>query len=192
MKKEWIFTAAIGGCIGALLTMAFGVVVPLGAQNSFKYQNMEFGNITCTRLLVQRSHGLDYRGGRVHVWANDDGAVIHVNGGSGAVGRAFIHADADSATVRLAKGDKIVRLETAAGEHGGRVIVRGGRVTVDGEQVVDTQQTTGAFLGMGEYGGQLEVYGKGTDHRARAAVGVNEYGHGALSTWDKNGYRIRR
>ena len=195
MKKEWIFTAAIGGCIGALLTMAFGVVVPLGAQKSF--EDVSFGHISCTGLLVLPSSDKWDKislGGYVHLTANQDGATIVVDGGLGAVSTGVIslHAGADSVDsveVRLSEADKIVRLDT--NEHGGRVMVGGSLVTVDGEQVVDTQ-TSGALLGVGEYGGQLEVYGKGTDHRARAGVGVNKYGHGTLSTWDKNGYSIRR
>ncbi len=39
-------------------------------------------------------------------------------------------------------------------------------------------------LGIDEYGGRVRVTGKGT-----AIIGINEYGDGAVSTWDKNGYR---
>ena len=38
------------------------------------------------------------------------------------------------------------------------------------------------------YGGQIYVFGKGRG--SRAAIGVNEYGHGTVGTWDKNGYRL--
>ena len=30
MKRELIYAAAFGGCVGALMTMALGLVVPLG------------------------------------------------------------------------------------------------------------------------------------------------------------------
>ena len=38
-----------------------------------------------------------------------------------------------------------------------------------------------------EHGGRLDVYGK-TDDVTRVSLGINEYGNGAVSTWDKNGY----
>ena len=41
-----------------------------------------------------------------------------------------------------------------------------------------------------EQGGRIDVYGK-TDDVARVSLGINEYGHGAVSTWEKNGYRQR-
>ena len=42
-------------------------------------------------------------------------------------------------------------------------------------------------LGATEYGGRVDVFNK--QGKSRAVVGVNEYGNGAVSTWDKNGYR---
>lgn len=45
-----------------------------------------------------------------------------------------------------------------------------------------------AALSANKNGGRLDVYGKG-DKMSRAVVCVNEYGNGAMSTWDKNGYR---
>ena len=40
-----------------------------------------------------------------------------------------------------------------------------------------------------DYGGKVSVFGKGSNG-SRAIMGVNEYGNGAVSTWDKNGYRL--
>ena len=40
-----------------------------------------------------------------------------------------------------------------------------------------------------DYGGHVHVTGKGDDN-SRAGMGVNEYGNGAVNTWDKNGYRL--
>jgi len=37
-------------------------------------------------------------------------------------------------------------------------------------------------------GGRLNVFGK-VDNESRVVVGINEYGNGVVSTWDKNGYR---
>ncbi len=47
----------------------------------------------------------------------------------------------------------------------------------------------GVTLYVDDHGGQVEVLGKGID-KTRAGMGVNEYGNGAVSTWDKNGYRL--
>ncbi len=37
-------------------------------------------------------------------------------------------------------------------------------------------------------GGAVSIYGK-TDEKSRVVVGINEYGNGFVSTWEKNGYR---
>ena len=44
----------------------------------------------------------------------------------------------------------------------------------------------GAWLRADEHGGRVQVKGKG---EGKAVIGINEYGNGAVSTWDKNGYR---
>ena len=68
-------------------------------------------------------------------------------------------------------------------------------VTDDGESGMisvyryDHGMKTGAVqLMTDENGGTLSVYGK-ADDESRVAVSINEYGNGAVSTWDKNGYR---
>ena len=43
-----------------------------------------------------------------------------------------------------------------------------------------------ALLSVTEHGGRVEVKGKG---EGAAVMGINDYGNGAVSTWDKNGYR---
>ena len=42
-------------------------------------------------------------------------------------------------------------------------------------------------LGYTEHGGRVDVFNKQGENRA--VMSVNEYGNGAISTWDKNGYR---
>ena len=51
MKRDVIYTAIIGGVVGAILAMAAGSFSPLGAQNDVK--NAEFRTITCLRLVVR-------------------------------------------------------------------------------------------------------------------------------------------
>ena len=67
-------------------------------------------------------------------------------------------------------------------------------VPVDGESGLinvnryDRGKRIGADqLKTDQYGGDLSIYGK-VDGKSRVAVGINEYGHGAVSTWDRNGY----
>ena len=59
-------------------------------------------------------------------------------------------------------------------EHGGSVSVFGKDVKLR------------VWLNVKEHGGVVSVYGKG---EGKAVMGINEYGNGAVSTWDKNGYR---
>ena len=60
----------------------------------------------------------------------------------------------------------------------------GGLVTVHGK---DGAESGG--MRISENGGSVSVFGKGNSD-SRAIMGVNEYGNGAVSTWDKNGYRL--
>ena len=51
MKRELIYAAVIGGVVGALMTAALGLVLPMGAQT--QVTDAEFGTITCRKLLVK-------------------------------------------------------------------------------------------------------------------------------------------
>ena len=46
-----------------------------------------------------------------------------------------------------------------------------------------------AQMSIDEYGGHVSVHGRGNSY-SRAQMGGNEYGNGAVSTWDKNRYRL--
>ena len=48
---------------------------------------------------------------------------------------------------------------------------------------------TRAVMNVDAYGGRADFYGN--DGKRRVSMGVNEYGHGAVQTWDKDGYRLR-
>ena len=54
MKRELIYAASVGGCVGALMTMALGWVLPLGAQSESPadWKDGYFNEITCQRLRV--------------------------------------------------------------------------------------------------------------------------------------------
>ena len=62
-------------------------------------------------------------------------------------------------------------------ENGGSVYVHG----KDGGGI--------ARMEIDEDGGSVAVYGN--DGKQRVGIGVNEYGNGGVSTWDKNGYRLK-
>ncbi len=66
-----------------------------------------------------------------------------------------------------------------------RVIISSG---VDGGSVFAYGKDGKAWaaLGVSEHGGLVYVKGKG---EGMAVMSINEYGNGAVSTWDKNGYR---
>lgn len=71
-------------------------------------------------------------------------------------------------------------------------IQRGVRIGVDGHggfviaAALGKEGTSKVWLGVDEHGGRVFVEGKG---KGEAAMGINEYGNGNVSTWDKNGYR---
>ena len=64
---------------------------------------------------------------------------------------------------------------------------RGGSVSVYDKYDTNGGNSEGAVeIIIDEHGGYVEASsGKG----GRCAVGINEYGNGTVSTWDKNGYR---
>ena len=62
-------------------------------------------------------------------------------------------------------------------EHGGIVGVTGKDSKVSGSAEIKTD----------EHGGRFDVYNN--QGKPRAAMGINEFGSGAVSTWDENGYR---
>ena len=63
-------------------------------------------------------------------------------------------------------------------EHGGRVRVGG-----------PARDSSHARMGVSEHGGEVAVFGNGSS-KGKAVMGINRYGNGAVSTWDKNGYRL--
>ena len=53
--------------------------------------------------------------------------------------------------------------------------------------VLNKQGKPAVELASTEYGGRVDVFNN--QGKNRATMQVNEYGNGAVSTWDKNGYR---
>ena len=211
-RKESLY-AVVGGCAGAVLTLMVCSFLPLGAQS----QSDSFGEITCTKLRVVNSEAkavvvldtfseggliaLFGTKGSVLVNADDQGGHISVQGNRW--GRATkITANDASAHVMVYDRDGNVAGRMGASKEskeGGDVSVsrngipvaflttsdKGGVVSVY-EDVA--KEAGSATIRADEYGGRFDAYGKGSD-RSRASIGVNEFGNGAVKTWDKNGYR---
>ena len=71
----------------------------------------------------------------------------------------------------------------------GNIRVLLGTVERGGLVLIDAKEGGSVLLFTTKHGGRVEARGKGSDN-LRAVMAVNEYGNGAVSTWDKNGYRL--
>ena len=97
-----------------------------------------------------------------------------------AVGRAQVVVRYDENGGRLTVVDKSYEGGTMIG------VDQKGRGTIS---VSSAEIRVAAMMHVGDDGGHITVYGKG-ETGTRVAIGVNEYGNGGVSTWDKNGYRL--
>ena len=131
--------------------------------------------------------GIDENGGAVSVHGKDGegtagmkiteyGGLVTVHGkdGEGMAGMS-IYKNGGSVSVYGKDGEGVAGMNIY--KNGGSVYVH----RKDGGGM--------ARMEIDEDGGSVYVHGKGNSVR-RAVMGVNEYGNGAVSTWDKNGYRL--
>ena len=162
--------AIIGGCVGAVITLAVCSVLPLGAQS----QASHFGAITCTELRVIDEAGLT----QALLSCGDKGGSIGVTGKDGQ-GMVVITINKHGGYVNC------ISNKDSSGTAGIGIDKQGHGTFV----VLDAEGLPGASMGCDEHGGAVTIWGKGNE-RARVGIGVNEYGNGAVSTWDKNGYRL--
>ena len=157
-----------------------GILYLYGAKN----------NRSAAKLYVDKD------GGRLYMFSNEDVGDAHVS--------AMILTSEDGT------GSVSVHQKNGAGtsisaiENGGYMSIYGAKhkkllasigVTDDGESGLISvnryehgKDIGSAQLSANKNGGRLSIYGK-TDHSSRVVVGINEYGNGVVSTWDKNGYR---
>ena len=191
MKRELIYAAVIGGVVGAVLVMAADSIAPLGAQNDVK--DAEFGKITCSMIQVgDRSNGFATHllPGQIIVGSKE--SSVSIAGGMG---------DLSSLTLSSGRERREAKVIISSVSSNGAITVDG-VISVNGEngEVEMTTDEHGGRVGVvgkngkariatHEHGGSLHLFGKG-DQPARAAIEINEYGNGAVSTWDKNGYRL--
>ena len=126
-----------------------------------------------TPAIGQVTSLLVYPGATMVVLDVDEhGGRVDAVGKSGAATLAITKHDGGVASVGNKNGQSCAVL--GIDEHGGHVAAFG----KDGK--------SGASLSVTEDGGYVEVRGKG---EGLAVMSINEYGNGAVSTWDKNGYR---
>ena len=212
MKRELIYAAVIGGVVGAVLVMAAGSFSPLGAQN--EVADAEFGTITCSKLVVRyddSSYTTEISPTSVKV-SDEDGrsATLRSALGLSVVGKegkggACVMVFNGEGVVSVSNKDGVVSARMGIDEDGGLVSVHGkdaGGAAIRGAVLMGINEGGGAVyvydkdggkrvqMASTENGGAVHVYGKGSAG-SRAAMGVNEYGNGAVSTWDNNGYRFK-
>ena len=139
---------------------------------------------------------VDRYGGEIFMFSNEKAGDTHIS--------AALRTSEDgtgSFSVNQKNGAGVFMSAT---KRGGGVLIDGANhdnslvsisVTDDGESGLISvkrydhgKEIGSAQLKANENGGRLDVYGK-VDNKSRAAVSINEYGNGAVSTWDKNGYR---
>ena len=207
--RQKLTYTALGGLL-MLVGMLFSSISPLTAQKDV------FGDITCTSLTVVDKDGksrvvlfgdpLNIGEGNIVVYRKTghpplfsvgpfhDGGVVSLFGSGGGV---FLRSF-DKPNVHVSGGGSSQSGATmSVGEEGeGEILVyrkkwdpgiilsgneNGGFVNVFGKDGKGAVQ-----LRVTEHGGRVSAYGK-VDDKSRAIFGVNEYGHGVVSTWDKHG-----
>ena len=195
--------------LGGVLVAAGMIISPLNAQKE------KFGEIECTKLTVADDDGtpkIILVAGDYYDALTDEAAAIlihaadfyrtvsvqstHKEGKRLRYARLAVFGRSVGATIGGINGDSSVLI--SSDEHGGRVDIQNNEgkkvglfgVNSDGGYVdlIGPAEKTQARLFIDKYGGVLEVHGNG-DSKGGAVMGINEKGNGAMSTYDKNGYR---
>ena len=192
MKRKEALFALIGGVVGAVLVMVAGLFSPLRAHNEVR--DAEYGAITCTSIKVLGNDkwvlilpGTIGVGGedssKVSITVSEEQADLVMRHTSHN-GEVEITAREDGAGVFVVRNDNQAGASITAREDGGEA-----RVSGDSKSQASPFPRAYVKMGINENGGHVSVRGKGIDE-ARAVMAVNEYGNGAISTWDKSGYRL--
>ena len=89
--------------------------------------------------------------------------------------------DKDGETATLVGDGDVMLSKKGGGIASMSATEHGGVVDVAGKDGGSTK------MGTDEHGGRVDVFNN--QGKNRAVIAVNEYGNGAVSTWDRNGYR---
>ena len=150
------------------------------------------------------SMGINEYGGSVYLSGKGKGS----DGGTVSMYTSEDYASLDVKDRTLSDGG----IRMYATDYGGSIKVKGkglldgGAVSIDIDSQGGGVEVSGkggvAAMGTDEHGGRVDVFNRNEQfkHRAaisvnnrlfkhRAAMSVNAFGNGAVSTWDKNGYR---
>ncbi len=152
--------------------------------------------------------GIGERGGVVEVCGTD--GLSGVDMGINEYGGGIVSLESKNGKTSVASGSVSVFGKDGRGgvllsalESGGRVDLVGLRNTMGGYpslvsmgiegdggyvSVSGKDDKSSAGMRIDEHGGVIGVHGKG---ESQAVMGINEYGNGVISMWDKDGYRLK-
>ena len=214
MKRELVYAAAVGGCVGALMTMVLGLVMSLGAQNEAPadWKNGYFNEITCRSVRVGRGDGEDeYYDTMLTplyvVVGRKDGRKVSISSAGvsvdGILRSTTIRDDSIICpSVRVGRGDgggiKITPQNIQVGERDQKhVIIQSGGVLVFGENRAHAVMNSD-YINLVKFDDndfravELSITEHGGNvavfgkgnDKTRAVMAVNEYGNGVVNTWD--------
>ena len=215
MKRKEVLIAVIAGCFGAVITMGVGLFIPVGVIAQSQPTDVAFGKIQCREIEVVDSSGKGIvsigewgHGGCVYVFSkggvasmrtsSDQGVEFIVYGAEGNDSKAMMSAGEHGAAVTVVSKEGYVGGFATMGtkEDGSGIVTvwgKGGTASMDIDEhgghvsVQNKERKESAVVGIDEHGGRIDVFNK--QGKIRVGMGVNEYGNGAVSTWDRNGYR---
>lgn len=169
MKRRICGRSMVLGAVIMLIGLAVGAIVspPLIAQH-----NGVFGEIQCTKLTVVDNMGKTAVELDSHEEAGNSVTVNNKQGNSAVI-------------LRSSELGNIVFLANKQGNSA--IVLLSHEDWGNLASIYNNQGKTAVELGRSEYGGRVDVFNN--QGKTRAVMGVNEYGNGAVSTWDKNGYR---
>ena len=162
--REKLGYSALGGLL-MLVGMLAANLTPLTAQRD------SFGEITCTGLKVVDSEGNQ----RVRLTGYPDGGIVAACDSNGNLRTSLVGFEEGGKIFVMGHGGE-ERVTIGVDENGGQIVVH----HKDGKSRV--------AMWSAKDGGQLVVYGN--DGKPRGDIGVNEYGKGEISTWDRKGNRL--
>ena len=159
MRSKERLCWAVAG--GVLFGIIIGLCIsPLTAQDG------NFGEITCTGLKVVDANGI----GRLYLSSGAGDASIRMESKNG-LSSVMINVSDRTSLFHIGQSNEHVRMY------------------LDGLPTISVLGANGAAeISLDKYGGKVALTGRG-DSKGKVIMGVNEYGNGAVSTWDKNGYR---
>ena len=181
-------SGAFGGIVlvyGEGNTVAEMAIAPHGGRVFLRSSGNNAGSVN---MEFDDEHGGEIRvygeEGSVKLGTNKHGAGVYVTDQNGRTRASITSSELVGGVLGVA-GENEEPLVVISPNLMNQNTPVGGMVNVFGSGMAD-----GVRLSVNKDGGIVSVFGK-EDGKSLAAMGVNEYGSGAVSTWDKNGYRLK-